>query len=153
MANQPISLNISLQFNTPVQDILDASTAVAITSGTISSFNGFTVNNPDSPLTTILSLPVTVTESNSIGGQFVALPLPSVNGTLIPPGPNGIRLHLPMGTSVSFTKAATQPTAAPTMVDSLTGNANGPVYDINVNSTIANVYLLSLTGNAFYEPI
>jgi hypothetical protein len=149
----PISLNISLQFTTPVQDVLDASVAVPIT-GTISCFNGFSVNEyTPTGGGTVLSLPVTVSDTAAIGGQFQALPSPTVNGTLVTPGPNGIRLHLPSGSSVSFTKAASQPIVAPTMVDSLTGVSNGPIYDINVNPAIANVYLTASSGGAFYEQI
>lgn len=90
---------------------------------------------------------------SAIGGAFTALPAATTNGALVTPGANGIRFWLPAGSSVSFTKAASQPGAAPTLVSTLTGNANGPYVDVNVVAATAGVYLTAMSGGAFYEPI
>jgi|GEM_PF-4339521 len=77
---------------------------------------------------------MTVFSSNpSTGlGALAAVPAGSTNGTALgtpPDGAVGARLYLPSGASVSFTVAATAPTAAPSPVFTISQAGTGPNWD------------------------
>ena len=69
-------------------------------------------------------------------GAFTAVPAGSTNGTALgtmPPGAVGARFYLGSTDSVTFTIAATQPTAAPALTFTVSGSGTGPNWDEALN--------------------
>lgn len=88
----------------------------------------------------------------AIGGPFTAMPTPSANGTLVPSGPNGVRIYLACGgsASVTYTIAASAPQSAPALTATVTSTNNCPWVDENVAAG-NGLYVTASSGGAFYR--
>jgi len=96
-------------------------------------------------------VPMAIPPAPSGLGAMIAVPAGSTNGTPIgaaPTGAVGVRFYLPSGASVTFTVAASQPTAAPTATFTISASSTGPNWD----ETLADgetIYVTAASGAFF----
>ena len=133
----------------------------AFTSGTVNAFVALGGNTGGIfPLASIPTGSATIGSVGvtAIGGAFVALPAGSVNGTLVPSGPTGTEFTCVGGGtpgSVTYTIAAAQPGAAPTLLRQTVAGAAGTSSVIDqVNLAIGtNCYVTASAGIVFYRAV
>lgn len=86
-------------------------------------------------------------------GNLTPVPAGSTNGTALgtmPDGAVGARLYLPAGSAITFTIAATAPTAAPAAVFTASQAATGPNWDEPLAGG-EMIYVTSVVGSASFR--
>lgn len=115
--------------------------------------------NPNGQATMANSQPVVLSSDQSalpiapVGiGVFTAVPSGSVNGTVIgtpPTNAQGVRFLMPVGASITYVRATSQPVAPPALTWTISNAVSGPTYDEPLAGGV-NVYVTSVVGTPIY---
>lgn len=85
-------------------------------------------------------------------GVLTAVPAGSANGTVIgtpPTGYQGVRFLMPVGASITFVRATSQPGSPPTVTWTISNAISGPTYDEPLAGGM-NVYITAITGSPLF---
>ena len=150
------SVTVALGFTSPLVTITDTCTGTVSTQANASSV---TVTVTDhviviSAAVTAPAAPVYLKANNPATGigPLTAVPAGSANGTLIgarPPGATGVRFYLPLGSSVTFTIAAAQPTSPP-IAFTISGNGTGQYWEEALEGNIS-IYITATSNGAMFR--
>lgn len=87
---------------------------------------------------------VSIGDVNGIGGPFLAMVTPSTNGTALTSGPTGVEVTIPSGGSYTYTVASSAPTAAPTLLRTITNSGSSSIID-QINLASGNLVYVTAT--------